>query len=412
MKLFRKAFHAATLVMAIIFSMFFSCGAASEKKTPYDNLHRISTDIMSISYRGDTALYPENSFEGIISAYKKGADMVSVNVEKTADGVFVLCESESLNNICDTSAQNVREIEFSAIEECFLYDNSGKLTSCQFATAEDVIKNTKESCFLVFDFNWDDRDQLYELIRENNALQRVFLRTMQGSRAICSWLNTKEEKPFVIGVYDGGIIFNAISHINNLSSAAMPLVQYQSKNHFNVMYGSLVYDNFSAEGKASAIAPVYKPELCGMRNDSQSGWDELIDKGFTVFETNNIEAFESYIESRNSALENLEELKKKADSIDKAVYSYVSVDNLNSSLSAVDEVLSSGKSSLAEIQNVNSVLVNSMNSLMIKTGNDTQKGALNVTPGKIIAALFVTVGILDGEMFIHKMHVKRRKTEK
>ena len=412
MKLIIKTFFFTSLIAVLVFNAIFVCGAASEKKSPYKHLQRIGTDIMSVSYRGDTAFYPENSLEGINSAHKKGADMVSVNIEKTADGVFILCEDESLNNICETSATNVREIKFSVIEKCFLYDNSGNLTNCRFATAEEVIKKTEKSLFLIFDFNWDDREEIYELIKENDALERVFLRTKQGSKSICSWVSTKQEKPFVIGVYDGGIIFNAISHINNLSETGMPLVQYQSKNYFNVMYGSFVYKNFSSEGKAAAIAPVYQPDLCGQRSDSQSGWDELIDKGFSVIETNNIEAFEDYLKSRKDVLENLEILKNKADAIDKSVYSYVSVENLNSSLSKAEVVLSGAESSLAEMQNVYSQLINSMNSLMVKSGDDTQKGALNVTAGKIIAAVLVTAGILSGEIFIHKMHVKRRKTAK
>lgn len=409
MKPTRRFIFFLTLIVSIIVSAFFSCSAEENKKAPYENIQKINSEILSVSYRGDTANYPDNSLEGVISAYEKGADMVSVNVMKTADGVFVLCENESLNNICNTNYVSVDVAEYDKLKECKLYDNTGKQTKYTFSTVQELIKKTKDDLFLILDFDWQHRDALYTLISENEALDRVFLRTKQGSADICEWVNSKDVKPYVIGIYDGGIIFNAISHINKLSSSGMPLVQYQSKNYFNVMYGSIVCDNFSAEGKAAAIAPCYSADLCGQRSDSQSGWDELTDKGFTVIETNNIEELNRYIENRKALTESIAELTDKALTVDKTLYSFVSVDNLSSAVKKAQLILSDGKSSLNEMQSVYSQLINAMNNLMIKTGDDTQKGALNITGGKIIAVLLVTAAVLGGEIYMHKMHIRDKK---
>lgn len=390
-------------------SAFFCSSAAESKKAPYENLQRISSEILSVSYRGDTENYPDNSLEGVISAFGKGADMVSVNVMKTADGVFILCEDESLNNICKTEYESVDAAQYDKLKGCMLYDNTGKLTEYTFTTVEELIKNTKDDQFLILDCDWQYRDELYALITDNKALDRAFLRTKQSASDICEWVSSKDVKPYVIGVYDGGIIFNAISHVNKLSSLGMPLVQYQSKNYFNVMYGSIVCNNFLAEGKAAAIAPFYSADLSGQRSDSQAGWDELIDKGYTVIETNNTEQFGRYNESRDALYENISVLTDKALKVDKTLYSFVSVDNLNSATEKAQQILSENKSSLNEMQSVYSQLISAMNNLMIKTGDDTQKGALNVTGGKIIAAVLVVVSILGGEFYMHKMHVRNKK---
>lgn len=412
MKSIRKSIYCFILVLTFILGVCFSCGAAQSKKTAYNNLHKISTDILSVSFRGDTSAYPENSLEGVISAFKKGADMVSVNVMKTADGVFILCENESLNNICDSSFESVSVADYESLSKSRLYDNGGNITKCTFATLEKLIKKTNKNLFLILDFDWQERDEIYNIIQENRALDRVFLRTKQSASDICEFVNSKTEKPYVIGVYDGGIIFNAISHINKLSELGMPLVQYSSKNYFNVMYESLVNRNYSAPGKASAIAPCYDPDLCGQRTDSQSGWDTLINRGFTVIETSDICSFVEYLKQRESAMERLEVLKVKADGINKSKYASVSLENLNSALENAEAVLQGRKASLDKIQCAFSTLTLAMNKLMIKTGDDTQRGALNITTGKIIAAVLVTVGILSWETFIHKMHTKAKKKKK
>lgn len=409
MKLTRKLIFSVILIITVMLSAFFCGSAAESKKAPYENLQRISSEILSVSYRGDTANYPDNSLEGVISAFGKGADMVSVNVMKTADGVFILCEDESLNNICKTEYESLDAAQYDKLKGCMLYDNTGKLTEYTFTTVEELIKNTKDDQFLILDCDWQYRDELYALIRDKKALDRAFLRTKQSASDICEWVSSKDVKPYVIGVYDGGIIFNAISHVNKLSSLGMPLVQYQSKNYFNVMYGSIVCDNFLAEGKAAAIAPFYSADLSGQRSDSQAGWDELIDKGYTVIETNNTEQFGRYNESRDALYENISVLTDKALKVDKTLYSFVSVDNLNSATEKAQQILSENKSSLNEMQSVYSQLISAMNNLMIKTGDDTQKGALNVTGGKIIAAVLVVVSILGGEFYMHKMHVRNKK---
>ena len=63
-------------------------------------------DIITVSYRGDTENYPENSVEAILSAKEAGADMVSVGVQKTKD-VLILAEDENIGNFCNFQEQVV-----------------------------------------------------------------------------------------------------------------------------------------------------------------------------------------------------------------------------------------------------------------------------------------------------------------
>ena len=65
--------------------------------------------ILSISYRGDTASFPKNSLEAIRSAEKSGADMVSVSVAMTKDGVIVLSENEE-NNISNLTFEEAEKL--------------------------------------------------------------------------------------------------------------------------------------------------------------------------------------------------------------------------------------------------------------------------------------------------------------
>ncbi len=404
----KRLFYIFTVfVLAVFFS--FPISAMSMHQTVDEIISDNEGRILSVAYRGDTAFYPENSLEGVLSAKEKGADMVSVCVQKTKDGVFVLCENETLGNVCNAPFESVGELTFDETQQYSLFDNCGNLTKYQMASLENLIQNTDINLCLILDIDWSDRDDIYTLLVNEGALERVYLRTKESARKISEWVNTKEEKVNVIGIYSGNIIFNSVSHINTLSESGMHAVQYQSKNYFNVMYGSWTYNNFSSEGKARAIAPMYNPDLCGQRSDSENGWNELIKKGFTVIETNNIEALVSYIEKNTEATVRLTELLEKAKTINTEKYSLTSKDNLADAIEEAQAVLTGRRKSLAEAEQAYSALLFYMNEMKISSGEETVKGALNITTGKVIATVLVGAAIFAGQIFVQKLHRKKRK---
>ncbi len=407
MKFNKKLTYILTFLILIL-TVCVPCSATSSVQPVTEVIAEPEGRIICISHRGDTENFPANSLEGVLSALGKGADMVSVNVEKTKDGVFVLCEDESLGNICDAPYENVEEVTFDELKNYSLYDNKGNLTEYKISTLEELLEGTEDIFPLILDINSEDKDAVYDLLKEKGELSRVYLRTYDSAKKITRWVSDKTEKPNVIGIYDGNIIFNSVSHINTLSEAGMSLVQYQSKNYFNVMYGSLTTNNFSALGKARAIAPTYNPDLCGQRSDSENGWNELIRKGFTVIETNNTESLVSYIKENTEMRVRLSVLLEGADKVVTEGYSQTSKDNLTKAISQAQSVLSGRVKSLDEAENAYSVLLFSMNEMKIADGEETAKGALNITAGKVVATVFVGAAILAGQIFVQKLHRKKK----
>lgn len=404
----KNLFYIFTLSVLIVLTLF-SASALSSSQPVGELLRDNQGPILSIAYRGDTAEYPENSLEAVLSAKEKGADIVSVSVRKTKDGVFVLCEDETLGNVCNAPYESISEATFDEIKEYSLYDNCGTLTEYKMPSLEQLIDSTDENLYLILDIAWEDRDDVADLIWNKGALYRVALRVKTGAKKLAFWLSTRSSVPTVIGIYGGNIIWNTISHINTLSEAGMPAVQYQTKNYFNVCYGAWSYNNYSAENKARAVAATYNPDLCGQRTDDANGWNELIKKGFTVIETNNIEALEAYISKNADMRSALSELTEKAKNVDTEKYSTVSKENLAVAIRNAEAVLTGRTKSLAEAESAYSKLLFSLNEMKISTGEETTRGALNVTPGKLVAAVLVGIAILGGQILVQKMHVKKKK---
>ena len=364
--------------------------------------------ILSVSHRGDTEHYPENSLDAVLSASEKGASMISVSVRMSKDGVPVLCEEGELFAYCDTDLKSTNDASFTELSEIPYYETDGAVSECKIVSLEKAVKKLRGKSILILDNAWEYRNEIVKFCDENGAFDKVIIRCDESAKDIVSFIEETENRISVIGIYDGAVVMNAISHLNKLSSASQSIVQYESKNYFNEMYKNFTAKRFSAKGKARALAPMYDKDLCGQRDDNVSGWDEMIKRGFSVIETNNIEGLVKYIDECEEEKAALEALEEKAGKVDISLYSSGSARNFTDAVTLCENVLSDGNASLGEIQVAKSQLVQSMKMLTFGEVEDTQRGNLNVTPVKVICTVVFGGLILAGEIYV----VKKQKKEK
>ena len=71
--------------------------------------------LVAVAFRGDTTDSPPNSIAAIEAAFDAGADYVSVSVQKTADGAFVLLEDRALPIQCDTEEDDLSSLNLSDV---------------------------------------------------------------------------------------------------------------------------------------------------------------------------------------------------------------------------------------------------------------------------------------------------------
>lgn len=83
-------------------------GAAAPPEAP------LPRAIGVIGHRGDSCCAPENTVASVRQAFDKGADMVEIDVRRSADGVAVLAHDETLERVTDgtgrVSARSLRQL--------------------------------------------------------------------------------------------------------------------------------------------------------------------------------------------------------------------------------------------------------------------------------------------------------------
>ncbi|MBO7091354.1 MAG: glycerophosphodiester phosphodiesterase family protein, partial [Victivallales bacterium] len=125
---------------------------------------------LTIAHRADARNYPENSIEGVISAWRMGMSGVEVDVRFTKDGIAILQHDETLVRMTDFNdlkgkdglpeSANVEDWTFEQIRKLHLREGRGGvkavLTPYIIPTLEEVLTVAKERLFSIMDKhpNW------------------------------------------------------------------------------------------------------------------------------------------------------------------------------------------------------------------------------------------------------------------
>jgi glycerophosphoryl diester phosphodiesterase len=363
--------------------------------------------LVAVSFRGDTSAAPANSPGAIAAAFDAGADWVSVSVQRTQDGAFVLLEDAPLPLQCDTDLTSAADCDLAQLQTLHYRFANGTVSDEPVATLEQALALAVGKGGLILDNAWAFRDEINALIGARSVVQQVCLRTLESAKKALQWQQDSGALVSVLPVYKGNVVMNAIAHWNRLSTAKMPLVQFQSKNYFNVFYQKFTDRRFSAVPDVHALAPMYDKTLCGLRGDDAAGWDDLISRGFSAVETGNIRGLAAYLAQCKAERAALEALLRQEALANPDACSSLSADRLEKACREAQSALGDPHASLSRLQSAESELQSALRLLMPKGEKDTQKGCFVLTPGRLAVIVIFGALLLGFDLFVYR---KKKKT--
>lgn len=408
------------VLLSVILSIFFilssisACFAADEsadvlKADEVLSILKTSDERpLCVSKYGDTENYPENSVEAIASAAEIGADMIMVNVRKTADNYMVLMADENLSRMCVDDVgnpvdKNISEVGYHELTTYHLRNSTGylheKITKYTVPTLQEALNALSDKALLLISGGWEFKDDIYKLLSDENLLNRAVIIANGDKKEVSEWLSAKQTMPLVMS--DNTDNGSAKSYVSKTLSSGAVSVLLSAKNPYSSIFKSSVQSKFKDNGR-SAI-DMTDPDLCGGRDDNTEGWNSATKSGFSILITNNIEGLMSYCSRVLSYRKIMTEKIIKAQNIDTTLCSTKSANALKDAITEAKKVYVSSYSE-NELMQSNYDLTSAMNALTNRTDESDGK---TVTTGRIIAVVAVVIFLIVLEIVFETTRRKR-----
>lgn len=360
--------------------------------------------IISVAHGGRTDIYPPYSLEAVQAAFECGADCVSVEIRRTADGEFILAPDDDLGSISlEGKGMSAQALPLSQIQLLHLTDRTNRLSDYTASDLSDVLCAAKAyDKTVIIDGAWQWREEVYKTICENDTEDCAIIRTDAPKNEISDFIAVTNAKCNIIGKHHGNILFTARSYITALSNAGCKIIFLGTKNSFGVIFRTGVLSAFARAGyTARAAMQTFDMKESGGRPDNESTWSDIIDRGYSVIETDQIADLTAYISKLENERASLSETLDRAKETETAFITLQSRNDIETAIDKAEYALTT-LSSFNKLSLAKSNLNLAVNNMVFADSQVTaNEGVLSVTPGKILAIIIATIAIIIVQMYFY-----------
>ncbi len=365
-------------------------------------------NIICIAHRGDWHSFPENSAEAINAAAEY--DAVSVDVRLTADGKPVLMADEKVDRMSvdgegKSVSGKVSSFTLAQLKELYLRESNGgtdkKKTTCRIPELKEIYETAAGRTAVMLNVQENDFKTVYDYVKALGKLDETVFRINAKPQKIIE-LTKDLDGVNVTGNYQGNIIFLATSAVKKYFAANIYTIEMGSTNGNGVLYDNFLMKRFV--GSKRAMVSMVNGR-CGKRADNETGWDDLISRGYSVIETDFPAELTEYIRKTETAATDLEKNIDIYANTDLSPYTSETEKAFSSALSAAKKTLD-GRSSFSELTDARSALQSAHDSLKVGAKKNVAL-KFRFTPVRIIAVVLCAAAFTGGTLFLRS---KREST--
>lgn len=365
-------------------------------------------NIICIAHRGDWHSFPENSAEAINAAAEY--DAVSVDARLTADGKPVLMADEKVDRMSvdgegKSVSGKVSSFTLAQLKELYLRESNGgtdkKKTTCRIPELKEIYETAAGRTAVMLNVQENDFKTVYDYVKALGKLDETVFRINAKPQKIIE-LTRDLDGVNVTGNYQGNIIFLATSAVKKYFAANIHTIEMGSTNGNGVLYDNFLMKRFV--GSKRAMVSMVNGR-CGKRADNETGWDDLISRGYSVIETDFPAELTEYIRKTETAATDLEKNIDIYANTDLSPYTSETEKAFSSALSAAKKTLD-GRSSFSELTDARSALQSAHDSLKVGAKKNVAL-KFRFTPGRIIAVVLCAAAFTGGTLFLRS---KREST--
>ena len=268
-----------------------------------DLLHSANEkNVLLVAHRGTCGgNIPCNSLPAFKAAILAGADMVELDVEKSADGVLFV-QHPGMEPVHLRMKDSIKHYRASVVDQFRLSNWDHVITQYPILRLEDALSYLKGKCFVNVDKFWENPKEIAALIRKLGMEDQILIKTDCKPEYLDAVEKYAPDIPFM-GITRGGLdVHEELMHRHLRYVGLETLFESEdAENASDHFIRRLHSDKKIVWG--NAIVYNYKAVLAGGHNDDISlsedpelGWGWLADRGFDLIQTDFIYQCRRFLE--------------------------------------------------------------------------------------------------------------------
>ena len=275
------------------------------QKIRKDFLNADSERIIVVAHRGGWRVAPENSIDSIKVCIEGNIDVVEIDIRLTKDGIPILMHDTTLNRTT-TGRGNVSDFTLAEIKKLFLKTYLGRKTEHRVPTLEEALIVAKDQILINLDKSYNIIKEIEPILIKTETLRQVILKGGDSPEGIADY--EKSLNP--------DLIFMPVLYLRNYKEPSDELV-----NKYLELTNIKAFEFVFARSHYKAISPLYLSSLKkrGVRpwvnslfwvhnaghsdpktKCGHASWDWLIDRGFTIIQSDRPFNLVKYLEKSNN----------------------------------------------------------------------------------------------------------------
>ncbi|WP_235878934.1 glycerophosphodiester phosphodiesterase family protein [Saccharopolyspora karakumensis] len=294
----RRAAAGAAALGILATGLAVTPSVSANQTAPIERIHRDLLDhsdrapLLAAAHRGAWRDHPENSLAAIDEAVRDGAEIVEIDVRKTADGHLVLMHDETVDRTTNGTGE-VSDLTLAQIKQLRLKEHLGgeqaALTSHAVPTLDEAMLAIKGRAMVNLDKSWGIREDMYRVLRATGTVDHGLFKGSPTVQEAADFMAKdpeilymhiiKDENADVVGTFPGRqpvayeVVFDQLTD-PQVQPALLDRIQQDSRVWINTMWQEL--------------AATYTDEAS--RRDPALGWQAVVEEhDASMIQTDEIE---------------------------------------------------------------------------------------------------------------------------
>lgn len=247
--------------------------------------------ILTVAHRGVSGgNIPCNTIASYEIALKQGADMIEVDVSKSADGELFLFHP-GMEPVHLHEDVHLDQLPYSEIQKKHLTNLDGTKTQFTINAFDELLEHFKGRCYINVDKFWSNPKEIFEAIKRHNMLDQILVKSHMND-TVFHLLDTDLPNLAFMPIVKNGHPYHDALMKGNINYVGVEVVFPEDTDYLasDAFIQKMHNDNVLVW--SNAIIYNHQEQLAGFHSDDTAltkseaeGWGWLFDKGFDFIQT-------------------------------------------------------------------------------------------------------------------------------